>query len=108
MKNVFPGFFKLIFLNFYIRRYNGKGLEEKGEKTERKRKMSVVHRWCRAFAVPLSASRSLFLLFSHIQVAYSVDKDGGPLSPVGRLDKRDSARGAELCDATAGCHVIVP
>lgn len=62
--------------------------------------MSVDHRWCRVFAVPLSASRSLFFLLSHI-VAHSVDKDGGPLSLVGRLGERDSARGAELCDATA-------
>lgn len=62
--------------------------------------MSVDHHWCRVFAVPLSASHSLFLSFSHI-VARSVDKDGGPLSLVGRLSKRDSARGAELCDATA-------
>lgn len=45
-------------------------------------------------------SFSLSLIFAH-SVAHSVDKDGGPLSPVGRLGKRDSARGAELCDATA-------
>lgn len=58
---------------------------------------SLVPCVCKSLFLPLVLS---FPYFSHI-VAHSVDKDGGPLSLVGRLSKRDSAREAELCDATA-------